>query len=102
MKKHNINLSWPARLFEFSQDSTNENFSRGKLGVFYKGETEDHRYFSDKFSEQMAKKLAYTPIVSYYDDEQDDFVGHATEQQILGIVDPCKEPEFLKMEDGNI
>ena len=39
-------------------------------------------------------------MVSYYDEEKDDFVGHSTEQQILGIVDPCVEPSFEKDEDG--
>lgn len=100
MKKQSISFSWPALLSDFSTDKAQENFSRGKLKVFYKGETADHRYFSDKFSEELIKSLPYTPVVSYYDEEKDDFVGHATEQQILGIVDPCIEPSFEKDKDG--
>ena len=99
MKKQAINFSWPAELSNFSTDTSKENFSRGKLRVFYKGETEDHRYFSDEFSEELVKSLPYTPVVSYYDEEKDDFVGHATEQQIYGIVDPCVEPSFVKDEE---
>lgn len=100
MKKQAINLSWPAQLSDFSKDTVQENFSRGKLKVFYKGETADHRFFSDSFSEELIKSLPYTPVVSYYDEEKEDFVGHATEQQILGIVDPCIEPSFIEDEEG--
>jgi len=102
MKKRIINYNWPATL-SFSAENNNENemFSRGKLKVFYKGETADHRYFSDSFAQQLVKTLPYTPIVSYYDEEKDDFVGHATEQAIYGIVDPCTEVSFEEMEDGN-
>lgn len=100
MKKQAINLSWPATLSDFSTDNALENFTRGKLKVFYKGETADHRYFSDEFSEQLVKTLPYTPVVSHYDKEKDDFVGHATEQDIYGIVDPCVEPSFETDDDG--
>lgn len=78
----------------------NEVFSRGKLKVFYKGETADHRYFSDAFAEKLLKSLPYTPIVSYYDEEAKDFRGHAPEQAIYGIVDPCRQPRFEKDDDG--
>lgn len=103
MKKKTINFSWPAAL-SFSAENSNENerFSRGKLRVFYKGETPDHRLFSDSFSDEVIQSLPYTPIVSYYDEEKDDFVGHATEQAIYGIVDPCGEIGFETMEDGNV
>lgn len=95
-----INYSWPVQLINFSKDEAQENFSRGQLKVFYKGETADHRYFSDSFSEQLIESLPYTPVVSYWDAEKDDFVGHATEQQILGIVDPCIAPRFEKDDEG--
>lgn len=100
MKRHSINFNWPAKLFGFSSNTTQEKFSRGKLSVFYKGETQDHRYFSDEFSEEVIKSLPYVPVVGYYDEKKDDFVGHATQQQIYGIVDPCREPTFEVMEDG--
>jgi hypothetical protein len=102
MKKRTINCSIPATL-SFSKEEQNENerFTRGKLRVFYKGETPDHRLFNDTFSESIIKSLPYTPIVSYYDEEKDDFVGHATEQAIYGIVDPCSEVVFETRDDGN-
>ena len=99
MKKPAINYSWPVILSDFSQDSVNENFSRAKLWVYYKGETADHRYFSDDFAEKINATLPYTPVVSYYDEEKEDFVGHANQQQIYGIVDPCVEPTFAIRED---
>lgn len=98
--KKKINCSWPAKLMDFSQDSTKENFSRGKLKVFYKGETEDKRYFSDSFAKKLIGSLPYTPVVSYYDEEEEDFVGHASEQNIYGIVDPCSEVTFELDEDN--
>ena len=57
MKKQVINFSWPAQLSDFAKDTVQENFSRGKLKVFYKGETADHRFFSDSFSEELIKSL---------------------------------------------
>ena len=83
MKKQVINYNWPASL-SFSADNKNDNerFSRGKLAVFFKGETADHRFFSDEFSKTLIESLPYTPIVSHYDEQADDFVGHATEQDI--------------------
>ena len=83
-----------------NDDTPNEVFSRGKLKVFYKGETADHRYFSDAFAEKLLKSLPYTPIVSYYDEEAKDFRGHSPEQAIYGIVDPCRQPRFEKDDDG--
>lgn len=46
------------------------------------------------------KTLPYTPVVSYYDEEKEDFVGHATEQQIYGMVDPMSEPSFETDDTG--
>ena len=102
MKKRTINCRIPATLsFSNEERDENERFTRGKLRVFYKGETPDHRLFNDTFSESIIKSLPYTPIVSYYDEEKDDFVGHATEQAIYGIVDPCSEVVFETRDDGN-
>ena len=64
------------------------------------GETADHRFFSDEFSKELIKSLPYTPIVSYYDEKKDDFVGHATEQSIYGIVDPCTDIIFEENDKG--
>lgn len=112
MKKPRVEFSFPAKILDFrnyrddgqekSSPSADERFSRGKLAVFYKGETADHRYFSDAFSQELIKSLPYTPIVSYYDKGKKDFEGHADEQAIYGIVDPRGEIKFEKMDDGNV
>lgn len=96
MKKPQVSFSFPAKIlnFESVKKEGNEMFSRGKLKVFYKGETADHRYFSDEFSDELIKSLPYTPIVSYYDTEKKDFKGHAAHQAIYGIVDPKGEITF--------
>ena len=57
MKKKTINFSWPAILSDFQQDEVQGNFSRGKLKVFYKGETPDHRYFSEDFAEKPFEEV---------------------------------------------
>ena len=70
--------------------------------MFYEGETADHRLFSAAFAAEMKKSLPYTPVVGFYDEEQEDFVGHATEQQIYGMVDPCAEiTDYVDPDDGN-
>lgn len=99
-KKPAINFGWPASLSDFTQDTSHEQFTRGKLKVFYQGETADHRFFSEKFAKELVKTLPYTPVVSYYDEEKEDFVGHATEQQIYGMVDPMSEPSFETDDTG--
>lgn len=101
MKQKTINYSWPATLSDFSQDKENEKFTRCKLKVFYQGETPDHRYFSPSFSKEVVKSLPYTPVVAHYDSETKDFVGHATQQEIYGLIDPTSEIVFETLDDGN-
>jgi hypothetical protein len=100
MKKIKVDFSLPAFLSDFSQDEINEKFTRAKLKVMYIGETRDKRLFTEKFAQDLIKTLPYTPVVSHYDSEKDDFVGHHTEQAIYGIVDPLIAPVFEKDEDG--
>ena len=102
MKKQTINFSWPAILSDFSMDTVNENFSRGTLKVFYQGETADKRYFSKAFAEELVKTLPYTPVVGHYDETKDDFIGHATNQEIFGIVDPLRPYRFEEDDDGKV
>lgn len=99
MKKH---FYVPAQLSAFSGEGEGDTrFTRAKLKVFYKGTTADNRLFTEEFSSGLIKTLPLTPVVGYYDAEKEDFVGHATEQQILGVVDPTVEPQFEKSDDGN-
>lgn len=102
MKKPQVSFSFPAKALDFEtvKKKGNEMFSRGKLKVFYKGETADHRYFSDKFSDELVKSLPYTPVVSYYDTKKKDFKGHAEHQAIYGIVDPKGKISFETDDHG--
>ncbi len=100
MRKIKFSTNIPAYLSNFSEEESNEKFSRAKLKVFYQGETPDHRYFSKSFAKKIIKTLPYTPVVSQYDEKADDFIGHASEQNIYGIVDPLGKIDFEKDEDG--
>lgn len=102
MKKQTLNFSLPARMTDFVTDESNPCFSRGKLNIFYKGLTADGRLFDEEFSNALLPTAAYAPVVGYYDREQEDFVGHAPEQAIYGIVDPKIEPVFETLDDGNV
>lgn len=102
MKRKMLNFSLPATMHDFVTDEKDTRFSRGKLNMFYQGTTADGRYFSEDFSKAVAVTAAYAPVVGYYDREKQDFIGHASEQAIYGIVDPKTEPEFVKMDDGNV
>ena len=98
MRKVKVQTNLPAYLSDFVSEP-NEKFSRAKLKVFYIGETADKRLFTEKFAKKVIKTLPYTPVVSSYDADEDDFVGHAAEQNIYGIVDPCGKITFEE-EDG--
>lgn len=97
MKKQKISTSVPACLSDFTAE-TNEMFSRAKLKVFYVGQTADKRLFTESFAKEIIKTLPYAPVVSHYDAEKDDFVGHAEQQNIYGIVDPLKEISFEEID----
>ena len=103
MKKKFVNFSLPAKLHSFETDEKDPRFSRGKLNIFYIGETADKRLFDEDFSSHLIKTAAYAPVVAYYDEEKEDFIGHhPTEQSIYGIIDPKTEPTFEVMDDGNV
>lgn len=87
-------FSLPAAFVSASADSDNPLFTRAKLKVFYVGETADKRLFSKDFANKLLKTLPYSPVVSKYNEKDDDFEGHASEQNIYGIVDPLVEPTF--------
>lgn len=95
----NVNLI-PASFAEIDPQSDNNLYTRGKLDVFYTGLTADRRLFTEAFSSKLLKTIAYTPVVSHYNAEKDDFEGHATEQDIYGLVDPMVPPTLVE-HDGH-
>lgn len=88
----------------FIQDlKSNENYSTAKLKVFYVGETEDHRLFTREFSDKILETLPSTPVVGFFSEEDDDFIGHNSVQYVYGHVPETAEISYEKDEDsGNI
>ena len=93
-----MNFSIPAYLSSFS--TLDDQRTIAKLKTFYVGETGDGRVFTKDFSEELVKSIAYTPVVAFYSDLKDDFIGHNGTQYIYGIVRPDAEYGFETDEDG--
>lgn len=94
--------SLPASFVAVSENSESPLYTRGKLRVFYEGETPDHRLFTKSFSQELLKTIGYTPVVSKYNAEKDDFEGHSSQQQIYGIVDPVEQYTLETDEDDQV
>ena len=92
----------PSSVPVFIQDleSQNGKYSKAKLKVFYVGETPDHRFFSKEFAEDVVKTLPLTPVVGYYDEQEDDFIGHNKTQYVYGLVPETAEFTFEQDEQG--
>lgn len=91
-----INFSIPVHLFNY-RESENSLYSYAKLKIFYVGQTGDGRLFTKKFSDQLIESLPYVPVVGYYDEESEDFIGHKSEvQYIYGIVPEDTGIEYIK------
>lgn len=93
-----INYSIPAFLSNFS--ATEDNRTHADLKVFYKGETCDGRVFDDEFAEKMVASLPYTPVVAFYSDLKDDFIGHNSTQYIYGLVPHDANIRYEKDDEG--
>ena len=80
--------SVPAYIYDFqdTQAVRNKFITPAKLKVFYKGTTADKRTFTEEFSNELLKTLPLTPVVGYYSEEDEDFLGHNAEQYIYGVV----------------
>jgi len=96
--RDNLNYHIPARIVDF-QATENKYLTKAKLEVFYIGETVDKRLFTEKFSEELIKTLPQMPVVGYYDEDKEDFIGHNNEQYIYGYVPETTNLEF-KERDG--
>jgi hypothetical protein len=91
-----INYKIPVSLFDY-RESENPLYSFAKLKIFYVGMTPDKRLFTKKFSDQLLRTLPYVPVVGYYSDEKDDFVGHNSKvQHIYGVVPEDAKVEYVK------
>ena len=92
----------PSSVPVFIQDleSQNGKYSKAKLKVFYIGETPDHRLFTKDFAEEVIKTLPLTPVVGYYDTDEEDFVGHNKTQYVYGLVPETAELTFELDDNG--
>lgn len=95
----NVSLQVPASLSDFSSTAS-DGRTLGKLKMFYVGETADGRVFTKEFSDKLVASLPYCPIVGFFSDIQDDFIGHNSDQYIYGIVRPDAEYSFETDKDG--
>ena len=68
------------------QDDGMKTYTKAKLKVFYVGETEDHRLFTREFSDKILETLPSTPVVGFFSEEDDDFIGHNSVQYVYGHV----------------
>ena len=95
----NVNLNIPVSLFDY-RESSNTLYSFAKLKIFYIGETADKREFTKEFSDNLLETLPYVPIVGYYDEEEEDFIGHnPSVQHIYGVVPEDTSLEYI-VENG--
>lgn len=94
-----ISLSIPARISSFEETDNFSHTTDARLEVFFVGKTGDIREFTKEFSEKLIKTLPGTPIVAYYDNEKDDFIGHNEIQYVYGYVPEDAIPEFVE-KDG--
>ena len=81
VKINNVN-SIPASFVEIAPQTPDSLYTRGILDVFYVGETADGRLFTKEFSDKLLQTIAYAPVVSHYNEDTDDFEGHAAQQEV--------------------
>ena len=88
-----INYSIPATISDFSEGK-NPYLTYAKLRVFYIGETGDKRLFTQSFAEKLITTLPQVPVIGYYDEDSEDFLGHNSTQYVYGYVPETTELEF--------
>lgn len=99
MDKTKISLSVPATIYDFGEMESltnNKYVTHAKLKIFYVGETGDKRRFTKEFSDQLLTTLPGTPVVAYFDFEDDDFIGHNWEQYVFGYVPETATIEYIQ------
>jgi|GEM_PF-1840547 len=101
-----VPASVPAQVLEipnsnFNLAYKNELITHVKLRVFYQGLTKDRRLFTEEFSNRLLSSLPQTPVVGYWDNETEDFVGHNHTQFIYGYVPENAKFGFETDPDGS-
>lgn len=101
-----VPASVPAQVLEipnsnFNLAYKNDLVTHVKLRVFYQGLTKDRRLFTEDFSNKLLTSLPQTPVVGYWDNETEDFVGHNHTQFIYGYVPENAKFGFETDPDGS-
>jgi hypothetical protein len=101
-----VPASVPAQVLEIPNSNFNLNYKNDlithvKLRVFYQGLTKDRRLFTEEFSNRLLSSLPQTPVVGYWDNETEDFVGHNHTQFIYGYVPENAKFGFETDPDGS-
>lgn len=100
-----VPASVPAQVLEIPNSNFNLTYNNDlvthvKLRVFYQGLTRDRRLFTEEFSNKLLASLPQTPVVGYWDSENEDFVGHNHTQFIYGYVPENAKFGFETDPDG--
>ena len=103
---YKIPMNVPVFIQDVVQDDERALYSKAKLKVFYIGETADHRLFTKDFSEKVIETLPLTPVVGFYSEDDEDFVGHNNVQYVYGVVPgwggASKQFATLGVKEGDI
>lgn len=96
----------PAQVLEIPNSNFNLNYNNDlvthvKLRVFYQGLTRDRRLFTEEFSNKLLASLPQTPVVGYWDETTEDFLGHNHTQFIYGYVPENAKFGFEVDPDGS-
>lgn len=91
MERSNINTSIPVEILQLPNSTFNTKYdnkyvTHGKLKIFYIGETDDKRKFTEEFSAKVLKTLPLSPVVAYYNEDDEDFNAHNPTQYVYGFV----------------
>ena len=95
-----IRTNIPVTLCDFVV-SEDKRFTKAKLKIFHKEPTKDKRFFTTKFINSILANLAAVPVIGYYDEESEDFVGHNVTQYIYGHIPETYTVEFLEENGKN-
>jgi hypothetical protein len=85
---------------QFNLNYNNDLVTHVQLRVFYQGMTADRRLFTEDFSDKLLQTLPQTPVVGYFDEESEDFIGHNHSQFIYGYVPENAKFGFEQDQDG--
>ncbi len=92
----------PTEMTNFKTETYGNNYvSRGQLKIFSVGSTGDNRVFTKEFSDKLLKTLPYTPVVGFFDEDDDDFKGHNHTQYVYGFVPHDSEIKYSVEKDAN-